>query len=213
MTRLSVKPGPIAIIRANLPLPDQVYESLVEGGIELIEITLGTPNCLETVARWLDFDGASIGVGSIRTAEHARQAIDGGAQFLVTPTMQSAVLKASSESEIPVVCGAMSPTEVDSAWQQGAASVKIFPADSLGKVSYIKSIKGPLPEILLSPTGGVSVDDAKGYAAAGCWGVGVGSNLVSDHTLENRDWSKLATRAGDYQRAWAEGVLYQDAER
>lgn len=213
MPRLRIEPGPIAIIRANVPIPDHVYESLIEGGIELIEITLGTPECLETVGRWLDFGGACIGVGSIRTVEHARQAVDGGAQFMVTPTAQSAVLEASTASGVPVVCGAMSPTEIDSAWQQGAASVKIFPADSLGKVTYVESLKGPLPEILLSPTGGVSVDDARDYAAAGCWGVGVGSNLVSNRILENRDWSELAARAGDYQKAWAEGTHEWDATR
>lgn len=213
MERLSVNPGPIAIIRTNHPVPDQVFGALVEGGIELIEITLGTPKCLETVARWLDFGGASVGVGSIRTLAHAKQAIEAGAQFLVTPTTQDAILKVSTEAETPVVCGAMSPTEIDSAWQQGAASVKIFPADSLGKVSYVKSLKGPLPEVRLSPTGGVSVDDAASYAAAGCWGVGIGSNLVSQHTLETRDWEALAARAKDYQRAWAEGVLHRDADQ
>lgn len=211
MTRLNVPPGPIAIVRTGRAVPDEVFTSLTDGGIDLIEITLGTPNCLETVSRWADRSVAVVGVGSVRTDDDARRAIACGAQFLVTPTFQVRVLDIAAASDIPVACGALTPTEIDTAWQHGAATVKVFPVDTMGKLAYIKALKGPMPDVSLTPTGGVSVDDARNYASVGCTGVGVGSALISDQILQNGDWDALTARANQYRDAWVEGALHSEA--
>lgn len=211
--RLSVKPGPIAIIRTDRAVADEVFTSLTDGGIDLIEVTLGTPNCLETVSRWAGRSDAIVGVGSVRTDEDAQYAIASGAQFLVTPTVQVSVLEIAAASDIPVACGALSPTEIDTAWQHGAATVKVFPVDIMGKLAYIKALKGPMPDVSLTPTGGVSVDDARSYAAAGCSGVGVGSALISHQILQDRNWDALTARAEHYREAWVEGTRLWEAAR
>src|SRR5690606_37212854 len=111
---------------------DAILESLVAGGISRIEITIGTPGALATVARWRERTAAHIGVGSVRTAEDVERATASGAQFLVTPTTSAAVLASAASAGVPVVCGALTPTEIDTAWRAGAAAIKVFPIDTLG---------------------------------------------------------------------------------
>lgn len=195
--------GVIAIIRLrNRPAVDEILEALTSAGIRSIEVTLGTPRCLETVARWSQVQGGNVGVGSVRTESDARQAIEAGARFLVTPTTMPPVLQAARESHIPVVCGAMTPTEIDSAWQLGATAVKVFPIDALGGPAYIRALQGPMPDIPLVPTGGVDAEQSRNYARLGCVGVGVGSAIVDETAVASGDWVSLAQRAAAFAQSW-----------
>ncbi|WP_457963930.1 bifunctional 4-hydroxy-2-oxoglutarate aldolase/2-dehydro-3-deoxy-phosphogluconate aldolase [Arthrobacter sp. D1-29] len=195
--------GVIAIVRLrNIAAGDEILEALTGAGIQSIEVTLGTPGCLETVARWSRARAGNIGVGSVRTESDARQAIEAGARFLVTPTTMPPVLQAAREAQTPVVCGAMTPTEIDSAWQQGATAVKVFPIDALGGPAYIRALQGPMPDIPLVPTGGVDAEQSRNYALLGCVGVGVGSAIVEEKTAATGDWASLAQRAAAFVQAW-----------
>ncbi|TLM81977.1 bifunctional 4-hydroxy-2-oxoglutarate aldolase/2-dehydro-3-deoxy-phosphogluconate aldolase [Pseudarthrobacter sp. NamE2] len=195
--------GIIAIVRLrNSPAADEVLEALTGAGINNVEVTLGTPGCLETVARWSRAGRGDVGIGSVRTESDARTAIEAGARFLVTPTTVPSVLKAAAESGTPVICGAMTPTEIDSAWQQGATAVKVFPIDALGGAAYVRALQGPLPDIPLVPTGGVDAEQTREYSRLGCAGVGVGGALVGEKIAMTGDWTSLAKRAAAFVKSW-----------
>jgi len=174
----------IAIVR--LSTPDNVIrvcQELVEAGLPAVEVTLNTPGALEAIGAL----GGAVGAGSVRTPAQVRDAQNAGAAFLVTPTTNLEVLRAAS---VPVVCGAMTPTEIDLATSGGAAYVKVFPASALGS-GYIKEVLAPMPECRLIPTGGVTLAHVREYAAAGAVGVGVGSALVTEDLTELRRRAKL----------------------
>jgi 2-dehydro-3-deoxyphosphogluconate aldolase/(4S)-4-hydroxy-2-oxoglutarate aldolase len=128
-----------------------------------------------------------VGAGSVRTPAQARDAQNAGAAFLVTPTTNPEVLRAAS---VPVVCGALTPTEIEIASVSGAAYVKVFPASAMGP-GYVKEVLAPMPELRLIPTGGVTLTNLRDYAAAGAVGVGVGSALVTEDLTELRRRAKL----------------------
>lgn len=206
MHRASAPQGVIAIVRLRTAeLSDHVHEALVAGGLRAIEVTADTPGGLAAVSRWASRSPALIGVGTVRTAQHASEAIAAGAQFLVTPTFMRPVLARAAETGVPVVCGAMTPTEIDAAWEAGSAAIKVFPADSLGADSYIRALQGPLPEVPLVPTGGVTSLSTRRYAELGCAGVGAGTALVDEHVVAQRDWKALERRAREFVDAWSTG--------
>ncbi|MFC7405811.1 bifunctional 4-hydroxy-2-oxoglutarate aldolase/2-dehydro-3-deoxy-phosphogluconate aldolase [Georgenia alba] len=199
--------GIIAIVRLRRERAvDEIARALVAGGVGAVEVTIDTPGALEAIGRWRDDGGALVGVGTVRTPDHARRAIDSGAQFLVTPTTVSGVLAVARDAGVPIVPGALSPTEIDAAWQQGAAAVKVFPADALGGPAYVKAVQAPLPDVPLVPTGGVNAENARAYAALGCVGVGVGSALVDEGTVAAAHWDVLTDRASALQAAWSAGL-------
>ncbi|MEU0152105.1 bifunctional 4-hydroxy-2-oxoglutarate aldolase/2-dehydro-3-deoxy-phosphogluconate aldolase [Micromonospora fulviviridis] len=187
----------IAIVR--LPAPDAVLRTgreLAEAGLGAVEVTLTTPGALDAVAALRAELGESceVGAGSVRTVADATRARDAGAQFLVTPTTRAAVLSEAAAAGLPVVCGALTPTEVDLAWSAGASLVKLFPA-SLGGPAYLRELRAPLPDVPLVPTGGVTVESVHGWAAAGAVAVGVGGSLVNGTEIAAGDWSALRRRA------------------
>ncbi|MGH3384709.1 MAG: bifunctional 4-hydroxy-2-oxoglutarate aldolase/2-dehydro-3-deoxy-phosphogluconate aldolase [Nocardioidaceae bacterium] len=201
-------PGVVAIIRLRTLRPsDELLGSLLDGGVRSLEVTLPTPGSLGVVARWRDLagPGIEIGVGTVRDADGARRAVDAGATFLVTPAVCTEVLTVAREAAVPVVCGALTPTEIERAYAEGATSVKVFPVGPVGGPSYIAAVREPLPDIPLVPTGGVSADDARAYAALGCVGVGVGSSLVEEAVVGAGDWTVVADRARSLVTAWEEG--------
>jgi 2-dehydro-3-deoxyphosphogluconate aldolase/(4S)-4-hydroxy-2-oxoglutarate aldolase len=202
--------GVIAIVRLReQAASDDILESLVAGGINRIEITIGTPDALSTVARWRERTEALIGVGSARTVADVERAVAAGAQFLVTPTTNVPVLSAAREAGVPVVCGALTPTEIDTAWRGGAAAIKVFPIDTVGGPRYVRAVLAPLDDVPLVPTGGVDVSSTRAYAALGCAGVGVGSRLVDEALVAVRAWSSLTARAAQFVQAWREGCERQ----
>lgn len=199
--------GVLAIIRLReTSPPDDVAHALLAGGITALEVTLPTPDSLATIARWRDRDGLMVGAGTVRTAADAAAAIDAGAAFLVTPTIDDGVLDLAAERQVPVYCGAATPTEIETAARHPATTaVKVFPAGALGGTGYISALKDPLPDIALLPTGGVGPAQAQAYAALGCVGVGVGGSLVNEELVAGADWAALTGLARELVGAWRAG--------
>ena len=194
--------GIVAVVRA--PESDrlvQVAQSLCEGGVTCIEITMTTPNALEVIRAAAHEIGAHacIGVGTVLDPETARAALLAGAEFVVAPTLNEEVIRMAHRYSKPVVPGAFTPTEILRAWEAGADVVKVFPA-SVGGPSYFRAIKGPLPHIKLSPTGGVNLDTAAEFIRAGAEFLGVGGELVTKSDLALGNLDALRDRAAQYIR-------------
>lgn len=199
--------GVVAIIRLRSHRPDDdLLEALLDGGVTAVEVTLPTPGSLDAVRRWADDGRATIGVGTIRSPEDARRAVDAGAAFLVTPTTRPQVLEWVAGQGVPVIAGAMTPTEIDIAWDAGAAAVKVFPVSTLGGAAFVRAVREPLDDVLLLPTGGVAVDSTEEFARAGCVGVGIGGGLVAEQLVADRDWRALTDRAASFVAAWGRGA-------
>ncbi|APU21994.1 bifunctional 4-hydroxy-2-oxoglutarate aldolase/2-dehydro-3-deoxy-phosphogluconate aldolase [Actinoalloteichus sp. GBA129-24] len=194
----------IAIIR----LPDArtvrpVATALRAGGVRAMEITLTTDGALDAIRALRDdeADGRVVGAGSVRTPADATAAVRAGARFLVTPTFRPAVLDVARSAGVPVVCGAMTPTELDSAAEAGADYLKLFPASAVGP-RYLREVLAPMPELRIVPTGGVRPQDVAEWAAAGAHAVAAGGALVSADLAAARDWAALTERADRFVRAW-----------
>lgn len=197
--------GLIAIVRAREAvalLP--VAEALARGGIRAMEVTLNTPGALEGVALLRERLGGAmrVGAGTILEPDDARRAVDAGAEFVVTPTLQPDTVAFCRDRNTPVACGAMTPTEALAAHRAGADFVKLFPADGLGP-AYVRALRAPLPFLKLIPTGGVGRDNLAEFIHAGCAGVALGSSLVSREILDTQDWGRLALLAEEYVRILA----------
>lgn len=197
----------VAIVR----LPDAeaavpVAAAMHVGGIRLIEVTLTTVGALDAVGsmRAAGLDGLCVGVGSVRTADDAKRAFDAGAEYLVTPTTNRDVIAAVKAAHVPIVCGGLTPTELDTAHQAGADYVKLFPA-SAGSPRYLREVLAPLPDLRIVPTGGVNASNVPDFRAAGAVGVGIGSALVDQQIVAAGDWPELERRAASMVAAWHGG--------
>ncbi|MFB3789009.1 MAG: bifunctional 4-hydroxy-2-oxoglutarate aldolase/2-dehydro-3-deoxy-phosphogluconate aldolase [bacterium] len=192
--------GIIAVIRAQSSeqLVD-VAKALREGGVKAIEVTMTTPNALEVIRQVsaLMKDDCVIGVGTVLDPETARAAILAGAEFVVAPTLNLNTIQMCRRYSALCVPGAYTPTEILTAWESGADIVKVFPATGLGP-EYFKDILGPLPQIRLSPTGGVSLETVAAFIKAGACGVAVGGNLVSKKALAEKDWKGVTETARQF---------------
>ncbi len=189
--------GIVAIIRANSSNElIEVAEAIQTGGVNVIEITMTTPDALRVITEVSTRFGNEvlIGVGSVLDSETARAAILAGAEFVVSPVTKPEVIEICNRYGKVVIPGAFTPTEILTAWELGADYVKVFPSTGVGP-SYIKDIKAPLPQIPLIPTGGISADNAAEYISAGAAALGVGSFLVSSRLIESRDFNELTDRA------------------
>nr|WP_192757098.1 bifunctional 4-hydroxy-2-oxoglutarate aldolase/2-dehydro-3-deoxy-phosphogluconate aldolase [Actinopolymorpha pittospori] len=188
----------VAILRSSSAVRyAEVSDVLVDAGIRAVEFTFTAPDVAEAIRSYAARkpDGVALGAGTVVTAEQARQAVDAGATYLISPAVCLDVIEEGNRLGVPVLPGALTPTEILTAWRAGAAMVKVFPASALGGPSYLKAVRGPLPDIPLVPTGGVDVANAGDYLAAGAVGVGVGSPLVGDACEPNGDLDALALRA------------------
>ena len=186
----------VAVLRAGEPTYlGTVVDTLVAAGVRAVEIALTTPGALPALEACAATapDAACLGAGTVLTAAQARDAIDAGARYLVTPAVVPEVIAVGLERSIPVLAGALTPTEIVSAHRMGAAMVKVFPA-ALGGPAYLRLVRDPLPDVPLVPTGGVRLDDAADYLAAGAIAVGTGSQLTGD-ALRGGDLGELAARA------------------
>lgn len=194
---------PIAIVRLDdLSEAMNISRALQDGGIRALEFTLTNRDAfgaIEQVRAALG-DAVQVGAGTVLSAEDARDSIAAGAQFLVTPTYEPDVIAAGQAADVPVACGAFTPTEILTAWRRGAALVKVFPARSLGP-SYIKDVLAPLPDLRLVPTGGVSLENCAAFLDAGAYTVALGSNLVDAKLIKQHDWAALTTLARRYVEA------------
>lgn len=195
--------GVVAVVRAGADssLVD-VARALSGGGVSACEITMTTPGALAgitEVARELA-DQTLVGVGSVLDAETARMAILAGAQFVVSPTFDPAVIEMAHRYGRPIITGAMTPTEILTAWSAGADAVKVFPANHFGP-QYLRDLHGPMPQLKLTPTGGVDLTTVGDWISAGAFAVGAGSALVRKDLLANQDWTGLSDLAGQYVSA------------
>lgn len=189
--------GVVAIVRLDdLSRATPLTEALLRGGVRSVEFTYTNPlagRVIETVRTELG-ERAMIGAGTVLDTETARAAILSGAQFIVTPTLNTAVIELCNRYGVPTVIGAFTPTEMLTAWQAGATFVKVFPA-SVGGPGYLKDVRGPLPQLKLIPTGGVGVENAGDFIRAGAVAIAAGSSLVDAKSVNAEDWATLETRA------------------
>lgn len=189
--------GIVAIIRANSS--NELIEAataIQAGGVDVIEVTMTTPNALQVIHEVSTQAGNAIlvGVGSVLDAETARAAILAGAEFVVSPVTKPDVIEICNRYSKVVIPGAFTPTEILAAWEAGADYVKVFPSSGVGS-KYIKDIKAPLPHIPLVPTGGINAANAAEFIKAGATALGVGSALVSSSRLESGDFVQLTESA------------------
>jgi len=176
-------------------------EAIRAGGIPILEITLTVPGAIEIIRRLAD--EALIGAGTVLDADAARACIDAGARFVVSPSLDIATIEYCRRAGVAVFPGAMTPTEIVTAWKAGADAVKVFPAGAVGGPTYIKSVKAPLPQIELIPTGGVSLDTVAAFIAAGAFALGVGADLVDLAALRRGQAAAITEKARQYVAAVA----------
>ena len=196
--------GLVAIVRLDdLSAAVPIAEALLRGGARSVEFTFTNPLAGRAIEAVRDAvgDRASIGAGSVLDTETARVAILSGAEFIVTPTLNVAVIELCNRYAVPTVIGGFTPTELLTAWQAGASYVKVFPA-TVGGPQYLKDVRGPLPQLKLIPTGGVNIENAADFIRAGASAIAVGSNLVDAKTVRAERWDVLEERA----RAFAAAV-------
>ncbi|WP_431218840.1 bifunctional 4-hydroxy-2-oxoglutarate aldolase/2-dehydro-3-deoxy-phosphogluconate aldolase [Leifsonia xyli] len=174
---------------------DSVLEALIDAGIRSVELTLTTPGTIERLPRLLErFGGdADLGVGTVTDTGQLRRAVDAGARYLVTPITVPALLAEAVRAGVPLVPGGFTPTELFGSWSAGASAVKVFPAGRLG-AGYLKDLRGPFPDIEVVPSGGVDLEDAAQWLAAGAAAVSVGGPLLGD-AFEGGDLGALRERA------------------
>jgi 2-dehydro-3-deoxyphosphogluconate aldolase / (4S)-4-hydroxy-2-oxoglutarate aldolase len=200
-----VQTGVVAVIRADSgkQLID-VCRALSAGGVSACEITMTTPGALEAIAqasRELG-DAALVGAGSVLDAATARAAILAGAQFIFSPVLNLEVIEMAHRYDCVAVPGALTPTEILTAWSAGADVVKVFPANHFGP-QYLRDIHGPMPQVKLTPTGGVDLTTAADWIKAGAVAVGVGSSLVKKELIAGAKWDELSALAKKYVEAVA----------
>ena len=173
-----------------------VAEALLEGGISAIEFTLTGSGALEAIAGARTALGAAahIGVGTVLAPDAAEAAISSGAQFVVTPAVRPAVIATCRAHGVPILCGALTPTEVLAAHEAGADAIKIFPARAVGP-HYLRDLLAPLPGLLLVPTGGIDAGNARAFLDAGAVAVGIGGSLVSAEAVARADWPRITATA------------------
>jgi len=196
--------GVIPVVRATSS--DEaiaVAEAIGEGGIPLLEITLTVPGAVGVIAELSKRYGNDVlvGAGTVLDAEAARACIDAGAQFVVSPALNLQTIEQCRKEDVPIFPGALTPTEVVTAWQAGADAVKVFPCSAVGGAKYLRALKAPLPQIKLVPTGGVSLTTAKDFIAAGAWALGVGADLVNTRAMQAGDRQSVVDAARNYVAA------------
>jgi 2-dehydro-3-deoxyphosphogluconate aldolase / (4S)-4-hydroxy-2-oxoglutarate aldolase len=190
----------VAVIRAeNGDLLVDVAESLLAGGVEVMEVTFTVPRAVQVLEKVADKLGDRIllGAGTVLDAATCRTALLAGAQFVVSPSLHLDVIETCKRYSKVVMPGAFSPTEVITAWQAGADIVKIFPSEITGP-RYLKALHGPLPHVRLMPTGGVNLETAGDFLRCGACALGVGSSLVDPKLVAAGDLRRIEHLARQY---------------
>lgn len=193
--------GVIPVVRAeSSDIAMRAIDAIKEGGVSVLEITMTVPGAIrviEEVARRFG-DDVVVGAGTVLDSETARACILAGAQFIVSPSLDLDTISFCRSYSLTVMPGAMTPSEVVTAWKAGADFVKVFPANAVGGASYIKALKAPLPQVELVPTGGVTLENAAGFIKAGAAALGVGSDLVDTRALLAGDDKVITQRARQF---------------
>jgi 2-dehydro-3-deoxyphosphogluconate aldolase / (4S)-4-hydroxy-2-oxoglutarate aldolase len=189
--------GIVAIIRMKDPEKVRaVFDAIAEGGVRVIEVTMSVPGAVELIgqlAATLPPD-CTLGAGTVLDGQTARRVIEAGAQFVVSPVLRHDVIEACHAQAAAVMPGCFTPTEILEAWDAGADIVKVFPATALGP-TFLKDVRGPLPQVKLMPTGGVTLDNAGDWIRAGAVAVGVGTALLDTAAIAESNYSVLRANA------------------
>ena len=196
--------GVIPVVRAaSADEAVAVAEAIGEGGIPVLEITLTVPGAVGVIAELSKRfgDQVLVGAGTVLDPEAAGECIHAGAQFVVSPALNLQTIELCNREGIVILPGALTPTEVVTAWNAGADAVKVFPCSAVGGAKYLSALKAPLPQIRLVPTGGVSLATAKEFIAAGAWALGVGADLVNNEAIRSGDRESVISAARNYVRA------------
>src|SRR5262245_24204187 len=178
----------------------RVIDAINEGGVSVLELTMTVPGAVGVIEEVVEKYGsaATVGAGTVLDPETARACILAGAQFVVSPSLNLDTIAMCRRYSVPVMPGALTPTEVVTAWSSGADFVKVFPCGSVGGASYIKNLKGPLPHIKFIPTGGVSLKTAADFIKAGSSALGVGTDLVDVKAIRAGDAGVVTERAKQF---------------
>ncbi len=157
-----------------------IADAIIAGGVTVLEITMTVPGAIQVIEKLVEHHGNKllVGAGTVLDPETARSCLLAGAQFVVSPALDVRTIELCRRYSVPIIPGALTPTEIVTAWQAGADVVKVFPCSALGGAKYLKALQGPLPQIQLIPTGGVSLSTAEEFLSAGAFALGVGSDLV-----------------------------------
>jgi 2-dehydro-3-deoxyphosphogluconate aldolase/(4S)-4-hydroxy-2-oxoglutarate aldolase len=196
--------GLVPVVRASsAKLAFQAVDALRRGGVTIVEITMTVPGAVEVIRALVKESDPEVlvGAGTVLDAEAARQCYDAGAAFLVSPSFDQGTLAFAKQHDLLLMAGALTPTEVIHAWKAGADVVKVFPCGQVGGASYIKALRGPLPQILLVPTGGVRLDNVAGFIRAGAAALGVGGELVDPNLLASGNHQEITQRAKQFLSA------------
>jgi 2-dehydro-3-deoxyphosphogluconate aldolase / (4S)-4-hydroxy-2-oxoglutarate aldolase len=193
--------GIVPVLRA--PSAQQAIaaaEAIVAGGIDILEVTMTVPGAVDVIRQLRkEKPNLLIGAGTVLDPETARHCILEGAHFIVSPALDVPTIETCQKHAVPVFPGALTPTEIVTAWKAGGDVIKIFPASSVGGAAYLKSIKAPLPQIELIPTGGVSLATASDFLKAGAFALGVGADLCDISSIRQGTPEKIAQMARRYR--------------
>lgn len=197
---LLTNPGIIAVVRT----PDgaqvlPIAGALLAGRVVAVEVTLTVPGAVAAIRQVSEVFGSRVlvGAGTVLDADGCRAAIDAGAEFIVSPITRTEIAIAAHAADRPVMLGAYTPTEAQTAYESGADFIKLFPADKLGP-AYVKALRAPLPHLRIVPTGGVDLNTAADFLKAGCVALGVGGSLLTPEILRSNDWLALTRLAGEF---------------
>jgi 2-dehydro-3-deoxyphosphogluconate aldolase/(4S)-4-hydroxy-2-oxoglutarate aldolase len=178
----------------------KAIEAVYQGGIRAAEITMTVPGAIRALERCADAFGDKLvlGAGTVLDPETARACILAGAQFLVSPNLRLSTIELAHRYSKPIMPGALTPTEVLTAWESGADIVKVFPCGNVGGAKYIKALKGPFPQIEMIPTGGVNLETAGDFLKAGACAIAVGGELVDGKAIKEGRFEVIEQRARQY---------------
>jgi 2-dehydro-3-deoxyphosphogluconate aldolase/(4S)-4-hydroxy-2-oxoglutarate aldolase len=189
--------GVVAIIRMKDPgKVAEVVDALLAGGVQVLEVTMTVPGAVQLIKDLAPRMPPELilGAGTVLDPETADRVIDAGAAFLVSPVLRLPLIETARRRGVPILPGCFSPTEILTAWDAGADLVKVFPATALGP-GFLKDVHGPLPQVKLVPTGGVSIENAGDWIRAGAAAVGVGSALLDAGALASGHFSEITGNA------------------
>lgn len=179
--------GVVPVVRASSAREARMAaDAVCEGGLPIVEITMTVPGAVDVIRELTKsgFGDVLVGAGTVLNVDAARRCLDAGAQFLVSPGLNLEVVKLAKTEEKVMMAGALTPTEVITAWEAGSDFVKVFPCGQVGGAKYIKALRGPLPQVPLVPTGGVSISTAAEFIEAGAVALGVGGECVQAEALK-----------------------------
>jgi len=191
----------VPVLRATSgELAIKAAAAIEAGGVSLLEVTMTVPSAIDVISAVIKSSQGRVvvGAGTVLDAETARACIIAGARFIVSPALNLRTIEVCRRYSVAVIPGALTPTEIVTAWEAGADIVKVFPCSAVGGPKYLSALKGPLPQIELIPTGGVSLSNAADFLAAGAFALGVGSDLVDSSALTKGNVEVITENAKKY---------------